>query len=142
MTRILISGLIWLMLSLTAIAQSPLDELFQQHEAAISKASRKTIDPVLEALIASGDPAVPGFLEKWRAKEIWQRKEDKRFFFVETVDKNILRLIDIATGAPAGEVDKKDLKQLKPNSGVRGVIATALVQFQLSDPDPPGVRMP
>jgi len=28
------------------------------------------------------------------------------------------------------------MKQLKPNSGVRGVIATALVQFQLSDRDP------
>jgi urea transport system permease protein len=30
----------------------------------------------------------------------------------------------------------RDHDNLKPNSGVRGVIAGALVQFQLSDPDP------
>jgi urea transport system permease protein len=29
-----------------------------------------------------------------------------------------------------------DFPTCKPNSGVRGVIAGALVQFQLSDPDP------
>jgi urea transport system permease protein len=28
------------------------------------------------------------------------------------------------------------MDNLKPNSGVRAVIAAALVQFQLSDPDP------
>jgi urea transport system permease protein len=39
-------------------------------------------------------------------------------------------------GAPAGTAAQKDLTELKPNAGVRGLIETALVQFTLSDPDP------
>ena len=41
-----------------------------------------------------------------------------------------------STGADAGLVDKSAIDQLKPNSGMRAVIAAALVKFQLSDPDP------
>ena len=39
-------------------------------------------------------------------------------------------------GAPLGPLAKADATQLKPNSGIRAIIAAALVQFQLSDPDP------
>jgi urea transport system permease protein len=39
-------------------------------------------------------------------------------------------------GIPPGAAAKGDLTDLKPNAGVRGLIATALVQFTLSDPDP------
>jgi urea transport system permease protein len=47
-----------------------------------------------------------------------------------------MTLIDVDSGAEAGLADKSDLDNLKPNSGVRGVIAGVLVQFQLSDPGP------
>ena len=56
--------------------------------------------------------------------------------FVENAEGGQLMLIDVDSGTEAGLADKNDLKNLKPNSGVRGVIAAALVQFQLSDPDP------
>ena len=39
-------------------------------------------------------------------------------------------------GTDAGHAAKSDITELKPNAGVRGMIATALVQFTLSDPDP------
>ncbi|PHR18742.1 MAG: urea ABC transporter permease subunit UrtB [Hoeflea sp.] len=113
-----------------------LNSLLETHQAKIEKPSRRTIGPVLDALVASQLPGVAVFLEKWREKDLWQRKADGRFFFVEKADGGQLMLIDVGSGAEAGLADKKDLKNLKPNSGVRGVIAGALVQFQLSDPDP------
>jgi hypothetical protein len=91
---------------------------------------------VLEELIDSQLPAVPVFLEKWREKEVWQRESDGRFFFVEDAGDGKMTLIDVDSGAEAGLADQSDLDNLKPNSGVRGVIAGVLVQFQLSDPDP------
>jgi len=114
----------------------PLQAVLQDNRKAVEKASRKTVDAVISALLDSGSPNVPQFLEKWQAKEVWQRKEDKLFFYVETDDKKTYKLIDIDTGEAAGDAGKKELKQLKPNSGVRSVTAVALVQFQLSDPDP------
>ncbi|MGV6848531.1 MAG: urea ABC transporter permease subunit UrtB [Marinibacterium sp.] len=135
MSRILLAGLMLLVSALPGFA-ADLQHLLQEHRGAVEKASRKTIDPVIAALIDSGLPEVPAFLEKWRAKEVWQRKEDKLFFFAETDDKKTYRLIDLTTGEGVGEAGKKELKQLKPNSGVRAVIAAALVEFQLSDPDP------
>ena len=113
-----------------------LNTLLETHQAKIAKPSRRTIGPVLEALAASGAPSVAVFLEKWREKELWQREADGRFFFVEEADDDKLKLVDVASGEEAGLADKKELKNLKPNSGVRGVIAAVLVQFQLSDPDP------
>ena len=113
-----------------------LQETLAIHQKDVERASRKTIDPVITDLIASGLPQVPEFLENWQAKGVWMRKSDKLFFYVqEQADKSFL-LIDIDTGEAGEAVEKKAIKQLKPNSGVRSVIAVALVQFQLSDPDP------
>ncbi|MHC0053806.1 urea ABC transporter permease subunit UrtB [Actibacterium sp. D379-3] len=140
MTRIFIFGLrvtlFWLLTALVAQAQSPIQDILQEHRAAVEKSSRSTIDTVLEALLASGLPETREVLAKWREKELWQRDEDGLFFFAEPVTKDTYRLIDIATGDAVGEYDKKAVTQLKPNSGVRSVIATALVRFQLTDPDP------
>lgn len=113
-----------------------LQTLLQSHQGAVAKASRKTIDPVLEALIDSKLPQVQEFLENWRGKEVWMRKADKLFFYAKTDDKKTYRLIDVDDGTIVGEATKKEIKQLKPNSGVRAVIAAALVRFQLSDPNP------
>lgn len=139
MTRTIFYGLgaalLWLMTATVSLAQSPIQDLLQTYEAELAKPSRKTIGTVIEGLIASGQPEVPELLTKWREKEVWQRKEDKQFFYAEKIDSKNYRLIDIATGEVVGEFPKKELKQLKPNSGVRGVIATALVQFQLTAPD-------
>ncbi|MEM9432962.1 MAG: urea ABC transporter permease subunit UrtB [Pseudomonadota bacterium] len=118
-----------------SFAQS-LQEVLGPHQAAVEKASRKTIDPVLDALIASALPEVPEFLERWQSKDVWMRKEDKAFFYVTTEDKKTYELLDLSTKEAAGSAAKSDLKQLKPNSGVRAILATALVQFQLSDPNP------
>ncbi|CUH77736.1 LIV-I protein H [Tritonibacter multivorans] len=122
--------------SAAAQAPGPLQTVLQAHAKDVAKPSRKTIQPVIDAIVASGLEPVPGFLSAWADKSVWQRKEDGLFFIGEEVAKRTYALTDVDSGAVVAEVAKKELKQLKPNSGVRGLIATALVQFQLSDPNP------
>jgi len=128
-----------LMLAQTAIAQDratgPLQQVLQQDAALIAKSSRTTIGPVIDRIKATGLPAVPGFLAAWQDKAVWQRKADGLFFLGQEVESRRYVLRDPDSGAEVGTYPKDDLKQLKPNSGVRGLIATALVQFQLFDPD-------
>ena len=44
-------------------------------------------------------------------------------------------MVDFAPGVAVGTYTKDVLVQIKPNSGIHAMIATALVRFQLSDPD-------
>ena len=120
----------------SAVETGPVQTLLQTHGAAIAKASRKTIQPTIDALLSSGLPEIQQVLQKWQAREIWQRKSDSLFFAGEEIAKRTIRLTDFDTGETVGELTTKELKQIKPNSGVQALIGTALVQFQLSDPDP------
>ncbi|MBV1867607.1 MAG: urea ABC transporter permease subunit UrtB [Marinosulfonomonas sp.] len=137
MIRIIVTAFaILLALSSTVIAQqSPIQDLLQNHRALIEKSSRKTIGPAIEALRDSGLPEAQHILEKWQVKELWMRKDDGLFVFAEKVDGGF-ELTDISSGQSIGKAGKRDLKQLKPNSGIRAIIGAALVQFQLMDPDP------
>ncbi len=117
-------------------AEAPIQQLLQEHGEIIAKSSRKTIGPAIDALGDSDLPKAPEVLEKWQAKELWLIKETGLFVYTEKVDGKTERMIDIATGEVIGEIAKRDLKQLKPNSGIRGMIGAALVKFQLRDPNP------
>ncbi|MYM55642.1 urea ABC transporter permease subunit UrtB [Thalassovita mangrovi] len=131
----LFGAAILLALSLPVQA-GPVQDILQEHGAIIEKSSRKTIEPAIDALANSGLPQAQQVLEDWQAKDMWLRKEDGLFFKGEVLPSKAIRLSDFDTGEVVGEADKTALKQLKPNSGIRALIATALVQFQLSDPDP------
>ncbi|MDJ0626766.1 MAG: urea ABC transporter permease subunit UrtB [Rhodobacter sp.] len=126
---------LWLAAPATAQAPSAIQALLQEHREIIEKSSRKTIGPAIDALAASGLPEARSVLEKWQAKELWLRKEDGLFVYAEK-GTDSYTLIDIASAVEIGSAGKRALKQLKPNSGIRGMIAAALVQFQLNDPDP------
>lgn len=115
---------------------SDLQSILQENQKAVERASRKTITPVLDALAESQQENISEFLENWRNKNVWIRKSDKQFFYVADDKAKPLTLIDIDDPSRTETLEKKLMKQLKPNSGVRGVIASALVQFQLSDPSP------
>ncbi|MFY0692749.1 MAG: urea ABC transporter permease subunit UrtB [Paracoccaceae bacterium] len=117
-------------------AEAPIQRLLQEHGEIISKSSRRTIGPAIDSLAASGLPAAQSVMERWQAKEMWRNKETGLFVFAEEIDRDTIRIFDVSTGAEIGTVTEDDFKQLKPNSGIRGLIAAALVQFQLSDPDP------
>ncbi|MSU91540.1 urea ABC transporter permease subunit UrtB [Rhodobacteraceae bacterium 2CG4] len=129
-----------LLVPIQALGQaSPIQDLLQEHGEVIAKSSRKTIQPAIDALRESGLPAAQTVMERWQEKDLWIREADGAFFFVEK-DGDTYTLLDIATGEPAGTADKSELKQLKPNSGIRGLIGAALVQFQLQDPNPASRR--
>ncbi|WP_193142932.1 urea ABC transporter permease subunit UrtB [Meridianimarinicoccus sp. MJW13] len=110
--------------------------VLQEQRETIVKSSRKTIGPAIDAVVASKAPAAQDVLQAWVTKDMWYRKDDGLFFRAEKVDSKTYRLIDFDTGADMGTADKSDIKQIKPNSGVRAMISTALVRFQLTDPDP------
>lgn len=117
--------------TLAASAQT-LQPILQSHVEEIASPSRNSVGVALDDLVASGLPQVTDFLEQWVEKNVWQSGDGTFFIAAET--DNVLTLTDIDTGeqrtAPA-----EGFIQLKPNGGVRRVIGTALVQFQLSDPD-------
>ncbi|MBD3663925.1 urea ABC transporter permease subunit UrtB [Sulfitobacter sp. TSTF-M16] len=119
-----------------ALAQSPtVQDLLQSQRALIEKSSRRTIGPAIDALVASGLPQMQNVLEAWQAKGMWQRKGDGFFFAARKNDDGTFILQDFEDGADVATVSSAEIKQLKPNSGVRAMIATALVRFQLTDTD-------
>ncbi|OOY11608.1 urea ABC transporter permease subunit UrtB [Thioclava marina] len=105
-----------------------------EYSKEIAKPSRRTIGPVIAAIAASGEGA-SRFLQAYADKRVGQRESDGAFFIIEKKGGDYA-LSDPATGAPAGTAPKSDIKEIKPNSGVRAEIGAALVRFLLSDPDP------
>lgn len=136
MVRLVIIFSLLIGLFMPASAQTTdLQSLLQQHQKAVERASRKTLAPIIQALNSSDLRSVPQFLKKWQAKEVYVRKSDGLFFYVENPKADPILLLDISSSEPIAEVSKGEIKQLKPNSGVRSVIASALVRFQLIDQD-------
>lgn len=112
-------------------AEAPIQQLLQAHGEIIAKSSRKTIGPAIDALAASGLDEAQVVLERWQAKEMWRDKESGLFVYGEA-SGNELTAFDLADESDLGTFVARDFKQLKPNSGIRGMIGAALVQFQLS----------
>lgn len=116
-------------------ADAPIQQIMQAHGDTIAKSSRRTIGPAIDALAASGLPAVQVLLERWQNKELYLNETTGLFVFGEEIDRDTLRIFDISDGSEIGAVPDDDYDQLRPNSGIRGMIGAALVQFQLSAPD-------
>ncbi|WP_295071488.1 urea ABC transporter permease subunit UrtB [Tabrizicola sp.] len=132
LTALVVAALCWLA-PMPTLAQEAA-RIVQENRDQIVKPSRQTIGPVITALAASGDPMADDILSAWEAKRLVIRKSDEALFLaLPEGDGFALTALD---GTPAGTAVKADLTELKPNAGVRGLIATALVQFTLSDPDP------
>ncbi|MFD3188994.1 urea ABC transporter permease subunit UrtB [Sedimentitalea sp. HM32M-2] len=126
-----------LFLCLPAAAQEGgIQVILQDNQTTIAKSSRKTIGPAITAIAESGLPQAQAVLEAWAAKDLWMRRADGLFFRAEKSGDKTYRLYDFDSGQAVGQAARSELKQLKPNSGVRALIATALVRFQLTDPDP------
>jgi len=131
--RLLLACLLALLCATPLRAQMAAD-ILTTNAALVEKPSRQTIAPVIAALAGSADPAAAAVLAAWAEKGLGIRKADGTFFLItETEGGYDLRSLG---GADAGAAGKSDIIQLKPNAGVRALIASALVQFTLSDPNP------
>ena len=136
MNKLLVAGLAMLLSCLMASAEdSGIQTILQEHQAVIAKSSRKTIGPAISAIAESGLPEAQTVLETWAAKNMWMRKSDGLFFIGKKSEHKSYELIDFDSGQSVGTFPKNELKKLKPNSGIRALIGTALVRFQLMDPD-------
>jgi len=136
--RLMVACMALCLHALTATAQTadaPIQLLLQEHAEVLKKSSRKTIGPAIDALANSGLDDAQTVMERWQNKDLWVSKETGLFVFAEKADSKTLTLFDVAGNAAIGEAPKKAFKQLKPNSGIRGLIGAALVQFQLNSPD-------
>ena len=118
-----------------AAQQGPVQMLLQTHAGEIAKPSRQTIQPMLDDLAASGLPGIPAFLEAWADKGVVRRDADGSFFLGRRSGESYA-LRSVEDGTDVGDIGRREASELKPNAGVRKLIATALVQFQLNDPDP------
>jgi len=121
--------LLWVGFAQAQVAQ----EILQSNSALVEKASRQTIGPVIDALANSGDPAAAVILGAWASKGLGLRKSDGRFVLIAP-NATGYALRDLNSN-DVGTATSAEVTELKPNAGVRGLIATALVQFNLSDPD-------
>jgi urea transport system permease protein len=132
LTALVVAALCWFA-PLPSLAQEAA-RIVQENRALIEKPSRQTIGPVIAELAASGDAMADDILSAWVDRRLVIRKSDGAMFVaIAEGDGFALTALD---GTDAGTAAKADLTELKPNAGVRGLIATALVQFTLSDPDP------
>ena len=105
------------------LAAQDLGTVLDTYRAEITQPSRQTIGPVIEAVAKAGGAEV---LAAWADRRLGVA-DDGRLAIVHEGGAE-----DALTGAPvAGKV-----KTLRPNSGVRSLIAAALVPAQLGDPDP------
>ena len=130
---------VFLLTSQPASAQqsdAQIQMLLQEYGEVIAKSSRRTIGPAIDALAASGLPEAQVVLNRWQAKEMWFNKATGVFVFATEIDRDTLQIFDISNNMEVGQALEDDYTQLKPNSGIRSMIGTALVQFQLSDSDP------
>ena len=140
MTRLLLSALVCLALLLPSIgAAQGIQDVLQSHAEEVSDPGRRTVGVVIDDLVATGHPGVPDFLTAWAGREVVRHTQDGLFFRAEDAEDgedDTRVLFDVETGEVAArDVPEDAIEEIRPNGGVRRVIGTALVQFQLSDPD-------
>ncbi|PKP74937.1 MAG: urea ABC transporter permease subunit UrtB [Alphaproteobacteria bacterium HGW-Alphaproteobacteria-6] len=134
MLRALIFALAALTWLPAAAGAGPLQTLLQDHRAGIEAPSRRSVEAVLDALVASALPGVPLFLERWQDKGVALHAADGLFYYATPAGDGYA-LADIDSDAPAGTAPRGAITELRPNGGVRREIAGALVAFQLSAPE-------
>jgi urea transport system permease protein len=139
-TFLLALGLLVLGIVPAPAAAQDLQTVLQRHQDAVANPSRGTVGVVLADLLASDLPEVPAFLDNWQNRAVSVRVSDGLFFYTRPGEGGALTLIDITSGAEAGTAARADMSEIRPNGGVRREIASALVAFQLSGPDPAGRR--
>ncbi|MDF1667993.1 MAG: urea ABC transporter permease subunit UrtB [Roseovarius sp.] len=132
MLRILFFLLVVLAAPLSAQSYGPLQTALQAEPDLVERASRRTVNDVLARLAYTESPNLQAFLEAWSDRRVVMRGADGLFFIAEK-DGDTYVLTDIDTGATS-QLPRDDAKELRPNAGVRRVIGTALIEFQLNDP--------
>ncbi|GGF52274.1 branched-chain amino acid ABC transporter permease [Paracoccus acridae] len=126
MIRSLLALALTLLLAMPASANPALQAVVAENLDQIEKPSRRTVEPLVAQIAATG-PEGLALLSAWADRSLGVT-DDGRLLIVDG---------DAATDAVTGQpVPGADPKMLRPNSGVRGIIESALVAGEISSPDP------
>ena len=125
---LILVGLIFFASSSVA-SDKDLKEFILTNKASFHKSSSKTISPVIDGLLELRSSATEGFLMKWINKDLWFRKSDGLVVIAKRLEKKTYERFDVVDGQSIEVIEKKLIKKIKPNSGVRAIISSALVQF-------------
>jgi urea transport system permease protein len=135
MLRIIFLSIAFIFAAQLVAAQSSFQDLVQLHAPNIIKGSVKTAPPIIADIQDHGGDVAQVFLLAWQSKNHWYRRADKRLVFVEKINNDRFALLDLQAKAPIDKATKAQIKQIKPNSGLRGLLGTALVSSQLTSDD-------
>ncbi|PIB25072.1 urea ABC transporter permease subunit UrtB [Amylibacter kogurei] len=135
MLRVICALLLALFFIAPAYGQNAFQDLVQTHAPQIIKGSVKTAPAVIADIQATKSPAATTFLQNWQSKDLWYRRADDLIVTVTTDDNKTYTLLGLADQSVIGTAQKSEIKQIKPNSGLRGLLGTALVGAQLASDD-------
>ena len=124
----------FLLISFSVQSNTTIQEFINSNYKLISKSSSKTVDPVLNDIKIFNQDDVKKFLILWKSKELSIIKDSNLIVYTEKKEDTIIAY-DIFNNNEIGKFTKKQLKSIKPNSGVRSKIDSALVEYQILDED-------
>ena len=124
----------FLLISFSVHSNTTIQEFINSNYKLISKSSSKTVDPVLNDIKIYNQDDVKKFLILWKSKELSLIKDSNLIVYTEKKEDTIIAY-DIFNNNEIGKFTKKQLKSIKPNSGVRSKIDSALVEYQILDED-------
>ncbi|MDA9807640.1 urea ABC transporter permease subunit UrtB [Alphaproteobacteria bacterium] len=138
LTKILLILFVFLMNNniLYASENKSLKEILFKNFNLIIKSSSKTIDPFITELLTNKPQNLESFLEIWKDKNLYFIKKSKQFVTVKKKNQTGYELISLIDKKNLGFFNKKEVKRIKPNSGVRSKISEALIGFQLLSKNP------
>ena len=119
----------------SAFSEENFDNFLFKNSKLVINSSSKTVGTFLEKINVYDQNTVSRFLNLWKNKKLFYIKETKKIVLISKFDNKTYYAIDIFSNAKIGKKKKKDFKKIKPNSGVRAKIATALVNFQIFSND-------
>ena len=124
----------FLLISFSVHSNTTIQEFINSNYKLISKSSSKTVDPFLNDIKIFNQDDVKKFLILWKSKELSIIKDSNLIVYTEKKEDTIIAY-DIFNNNEIGKFTKKQLKSIKPNSGVRSKIDSALVEYQILDED-------
>ena len=101
----------------------------------VIKSSSKTVDVILKKIDDFNEEKVTQFLILWKNKELYYIKKSKKIVLAKKANDNSYEALDVFSKLVIKKLVKKELKKIKPNSGVRTKISSALVRFQIFSKD-------
>ena len=138
LTKILLILFVFLMNNniLYASENKSLKEILFKNFNLIIKSSSKTIDPVITELLTNKPQNLESFFKIWKDKNLYFIKKSKQFVTVKKKNQTGYELITLTDKKNLGFFNKKEVKRIKPNSGVRSKVSEALIGFQLLSKNP------